>query len=159
VTAALGADGEEVPAELVAVTVKVTGEPSLSPGTIAQSLGASAVIVWPVDAVTVNEVTGAPSTAAGACQRTVAAEEPGIAVTAVGVAVTGTVSAVLPVTVAVGVTAFREAASAGTTSPAAPYSAPSTHSDEMTWIRGRRIIDSFLRVTCSWVPAAGAAQP
>ena len=74
-----------MPAALVAVTVNVTGAPSVSPGTIAQWLGSSAVIVCPVDAVTVYEVTGAPSTVAGACQRTVAEAEPGTAVTDEGV--------------------------------------------------------------------------
>jgi nickel/cobalt transporter (NicO) family protein len=85
VTAFDGVDGAEVPAELVAVTVKVTDWPSARPGTIAQVLGSSAVIVWPVEAVTVNEVTGAPSTVAGAAQRTVAEEDPAVAVTPVGV--------------------------------------------------------------------------
>jgi hypothetical protein len=52
-------------------------------------LGSSAVMVWPVEAVTVNEETGAPSIVAGAVHRTVAEEEPAVAVTAVGVCAGG----------------------------------------------------------------------
>jgi hypothetical protein len=85
VTAAEGVETAEVPAELVAVTVNVTRCPFASDGTIAQWLGSFAVIVWPVEAATVNDVTGAPSTVAGACQRTVADPEPASAVTWVGV--------------------------------------------------------------------------
>ena len=52
-TGAEAGDGAELPTVLVAVTVNVTGVPSVRPGTIAQWLGSSAVIVWPVEAVTV----------------------------------------------------------------------------------------------------------
>jgi hypothetical protein len=89
------AEADEVPAELDAVRLNVTGCPSLRPGTIAQSLGTSAVICCPVEAVTVNDFTGAPSTVAGLPQRTVAEEEPGTAVTPVGACVTGALAEAL----------------------------------------------------------------
>ena len=84
VTAAELVEEAEVPAELVAVTVNVTRLPLASEGTIAQWLGSLAVIVCPVDAVTSNELTGAPSTVAGLSQWTVAEPEPASAVTCVG---------------------------------------------------------------------------
>ena len=45
VTGAEARDGAEAPAVFVAVTVNVTGVPSVRPETIAQWLGSSAVIV------------------------------------------------------------------------------------------------------------------
>ena len=45
VTAFDGGDGALLPAVLVAVTVKLTGWPSVSSGTIAHVLGSSAVMV------------------------------------------------------------------------------------------------------------------
>jgi hypothetical protein len=88
VTGADGAENADVPAELVAVTVKLTGSRLVRPGAIAHVFGSSAVIVWPLEAVTVNDCTGAPSTVAGAVQRTVADEDPATALTPVGPSLT-----------------------------------------------------------------------